>query len=406
MIMNMEKKFNLKYAASMTGFFGLFASMFSFVSVYLLHKGYDNSTIGAVLSISGIVSIILQTTQANFLDKHPKFRVQDAISINILVVLLGTILLFITQANYIVLGIIVFIFAFAQSSETLLNSMAFVLERFGIEINYGFGRGMGSASFAVMTMLIGYIVEATTPNMIPVFYMVIGTILLLLVRSYKHPQETDNPVDDMEDSLDEIEATDQSLFDFFKRYKRLVLLMVGVVFLLFTHTIVNNFFIQIITPIGGNSAVMGTAVFIGAIVELPAMFNYQRIESRISANQLLKIASVFFLIKHVLTYFAPNMTFIYIAQVFQIGGYALIYPACVSYIRAIVSKKDAVKGQSLFTSAMAASSVLGSFFGGVLLDQLGVPTTLLVGITLNIIGLIIVVIATEDKKVATVPVNH
>ena len=112
MIMNMEKKFNLKYAASMTGFFGLFASMFSFVSVYLLHKGYDNSTIGAVLSISGIVSIILQTTQANFLDKHPKFRVQDAISINVLVVLLGTILLFITQANYIVLGIIVFIFSY------------------------------------------------------------------------------------------------------------------------------------------------------------------------------------------------------------------------------------------------------------------------------------------------------
>lgn len=398
MIMNVEKKFNLKYAASMTGFFGLFASMFSFVSVYLLHKGYDNATIGAVLSVSGIVSIILQTGQASFLDKRPQSRIQDTISINILIVLIGSVLLFFTNANYLVLGLIVFIFAFAQSSETLLNSMAFIYERFGVKINYGFGRGMGSASFAVMTMLIGYIVEATTPNLIPVFYIVIGAILFLIVRSYKHPLEQENP-DEIDEILDEIEATDNSLLDFLQRYKRLVLLMMGAILLMFTHILISNFFIQIITPIGGNSAMMGTAVFIGAIMELPAMINYEWIERRISANNLLKIAGFFFLIKHVMTLLAPNITVIYIAQFLQIGGFALFYPASVSYVRKVVSKKDAVKGQSLFTSAMAASSVLGSFIGGVLLDELGVPVTLSVGIIANVIGLVIVIVATQDKKV-------
>ena len=177
--------------------------------------------------------------------------------------------------------------------------------------------------------------------------------------------------------------------------------MTGVLCLMFTHTLVNNFFIQIITPIGGNSALMGIAIFIGAIVELPAMMGYERIENRIASSNLLKIAAVFFLVKHILTYFAPNMLVIYIAQFTQIGGYALIYPACVSYIRTVVSKKDAVKGQSLFTSAIAASSVLGSFVGGKLLDDFGVPTTLIVGIGVNIIGLIIILITTADKKVTT-----
>ncbi len=399
MMMKMEKKFNLKYAASMTGFFGLFASMFSFVSVYLLHNGYDNATIGTVLSFTGILTIIIQTSEADYLDKHPHFRLQDAISINLILVLIGAVILLLTNSNLLILGLIVFIFAFAQASETLLNSMAFIFERFGVEINYGFGRGMGSAAFAVMTMIIGYIVEATTPNLIPVFYLVLAAILLFLVRSYKHPLEQEENLEDVEETLDEMEATDNTLIDFFKRYKRLVVLMVGVICIMFTHTLVNNFFIQIITPIGGNSALMGIAIFIGAIVELPAMLGYQRIESRISANNLLKIAAVFFLAKHVLTFFAPNMFVIYIAQFLQIGGFALIYPACVSYIRAVVSKKDAVKGQSLFTSAIAASSVLGSFVGGILLDELGVPATLIAGVIANMIGLIIIIIATEDKKV-------
>lgn len=398
-MINLEKKFNLKYAASMTGFFGLFASMFSFVSVYLLHNGYDNATIGIVLAFIGVSTIIIQTIQASFLDKHPSFRLQDAISINLILVLIGAVVILLTNSKLLILGLIVFIFAFAQASETLLNSMAFIFERFGIKINYGFGRGMGSAAFAVMTMIIGYIVEATTPNTIPVFYLVLAAILLLLVRGYKHPLEKEENPEDFEATSGEMEATDNTLIDFFKRYKRLVVLMVGVICMMFTHTLVNNFFIQIIMPIGGNSALMGTAIFIGAIVELPAMLGYQRLESRISANNLLKIAAVFFLVKHVLTFFAPNMFVIYIAQFLQIGGFALIYPACVSYIRVLVSKKDAVKGQSLFTIAMATSSVLGSLVGGILLDELGVSATLMTGIIVNVIGLVIIIIATQDKKV-------
>ena len=397
----MNKKFNLKYAASMTGFFSLFASMFSFISVYLLYKGYDNSTIGTVLAFTGVSTISIQTMQASLLDKRPSFRLQDAISLNLLLVILGAIILLLTNWDIFVLGLIVFIFAFAQASETLLNSLAFVFEPFGIKINYGFGRGMGSAAFAVMTMVIGYIVEATTPSVIPIFYLVLAITLLLIVRSYKHPLEQEELPTDTVNMTGEMEATDNTLIDFVKRYKRLLFLMTGVLCLMFTHTLVNNFFIQIITPIGGNSALMGIAIFIGAIVELPAMMGYERIENRIASSNLLKIAAVFFLIKHILTYFAPNMLVIYIAQFTQIGGYALIYPACVSYIRTVVSKKDAVKGQSLFTSAIAASSVLGSFVGGILLDDFGVPTTLIVGIGVNIIGLIIILITTADKKATT-----
>lgn len=387
----MNKKLNVLYSLNTLFFFSMFASMFSFVSVYLLDKGFTNSTIGTVLSITGVLAIIIQSLVANFLDKHLDFRLQDALSINVLILLIGSILLLFTSNNYFLLFFIILIFSIAQASETLINALAFIFEKFGIEINYGVGRGIGSLAFAVTTMIVGNVVNQTSPETIPIFYTLFSLSLLFAVRSFKHPKEKQTTV---ENSAETITASKQSFIGFISQYKRLLLVVVGIGFVMFMHILINNFFIQILLPIGGNSATMGNAIFLGAIVELPAMFNYKRIEKRFSASTLLKIAALFFVAKHILTYLATNMLMIYIAQFIQIGGFALMYPAGVSYVHSVVSEKDLVKGQSLFTSAMALSSIAGNFFGGILLDSIGVSETLLIGIIVTVIGTGIIFFAT------------
>ena len=387
----MNKKLNVLYSLNTLFFFSMFASMFSFVSVYLLDKGFTNSTIGTVLSITGVLAIIIQSLVANFLDKHLDFRLQDALSINVLIILFGSILLLFSSNNLFILFFIILIFSITQASETLINALAFIFEKFGIEINYGVGRGIGSLAFAVTTMIVGNVVNQTSPETIPIFYTLFSLSLLFAVRSFKHPKEKQTTV---ENSAETITASKQSFIGFISQYKRLLLVVVGIGFVMFMHILINNFFIQILLPIGGNSATMGNAIFLGAIVELPAMFNYKRIEKRFSASTLLKIAALFFVAKHILTYFATNMLMIYIAQFIQIGGFALMYPAGVSYVHSVVSEKDLVKGQSLFTSAMALSSIAGNFFGGILLDSIGVSETLLIGIIVTVIGTGIIFFAT------------
>lgn len=394
----MNKKFNGLYSLNTLFFFSMFASMFSFVSVYLLDKGFTNSTIGTVLSITGILAIIIQSIVANFLDTHSDFRLQNALSINILIILIGSILLLFTSNNLFILFFIILIFSIAQASETLINSLAFIFEKFGIDINYGVGRGIGSLAFAVTTMIVGNVVNQTNPEIIPFFYTLFSLSLLIAVRSFKHPKEQHTTV---ENNSETNLASKQSFIGFISQYKRLLLVVVGIGFVMFMHILLNNFFIQILLPIGGNSATMGNAIFLGAIVELPAMFNYKRIEKRFPANTLLKIAALFFIAKHVLTYFATNMLMIYIAQFIQIGGFALMYPAGVSYVHSVVSEKDLVKGQSLFTSAMAMSSIAGNFFGGILLDSLGVSETLFIGIIITVIGTGIIFFATNKTAANT-----
>ena len=391
----MNKKLNRLYSMNTFFFLSLIASMLSFVSVFLLDKGFSNSTIGTVLSVSSILAILIQSIEANFLDKHLDFRLQDGLSINVLIILFGSILLLFTSNNILLIVFILFIFSIAQASETLINSLAFIFEKFGIEINYGVSRGIGSLAFAVTTLFVGNIVNQTSPEIIPIFYIIFSFALLIAVRSFKHPQEKRTSLKDSDQATD---ISKQSFLHFITQYKRIVLVVIGISFVMFMHILINNFFIQILLPIGGNTGTMGNAIFLGAIVELPAMFNYKRIESRFSAGTLLKIAALFFVAKHFLTYLATNMLMIYVAQFIQIGGYALMYPAGVSYVHSVVSEKDLVKGQSLFTSAIALSSIAGNFFGGILLDTIGIPNTLIIGTIVTIIGTAIIFLATHTPS--------
>lgn len=396
----MTRQLNIKYIASQFFYFSMFASMFAFVSVYLLHKGFDNATIGTVLSIMSLSTIGIQTLLANYIDKNKEIRLQDVISFLALVVVVGSIVLYFMPIELAILILIVLLLAIAQCLLTFVNSLAFIYEKFGIHINYGVARGMGSFAYAIMTMVLGQVVKATTPDILPLFYSAFALLLLLSVRSYSLPKTHKVIVEDegVEESIAEQVAVEQSIFSFFLKYSRLVLLMGGVVFLFFAHTIINNFFIQVITPIGGDSGVMGTAVFVAAIVELPAMMNFEQLSRKISIDRLLKISAVFFLAKHALTYLAPNMFVIYLAQFLQIGAYSVVYPALVEYIKLNVDLEDLVKGQSLLTTAIALSSVFASFLGGILLDTVGVSQTLFIGVITTIIGLAIVFVTVENPQ--------
>lgn len=396
----MTRRLNIKYIMSQFFYFSMFASMIAFVSVYLLHKGFDNTTIGTVLSMMSLLTIGIQTLLANYIDKNKEVQLQDVISILSLGVVIGSIVLYFMPIDLAILILTTLLLAIGQALLTFVNSLAFIYEKFGIHINYGVARGMGSFAYAMMTLFLGQVVKATTPDILPLFYSIFSLLLLFSVRSYSLPSADKVIVEDEGEQKPLIKkgAVEQSVFSFFLKYSRLVLLMGGVVFLFFGHTIINNFFIQVISPIGGDSGVMGTAVFIAAIVELPAMMYFEQLSKKISIDRLLKISAIFFLIKHLLTYLAPNIFVIYLAQFLQIGAYSVVYPALVEYINLIVDLEDLVKGQSLLTTAIALSSVFASFLGGILLDNVGVSQTLFIGVLTTIVGLVIVFVTVENPQ--------
>ena len=394
--MDSRKSLNIKYMASQIFYFGAFAAMMGYASVYLLHKGFSNSTIGIILSLCSILAVFMQPALASFADNHKNIEIRKIINtIVAIAIILSVALLVITTNQTLIFILIVAIFSLETTIMPLINTLAFIFEKYGIQINFGIARGLGSVAYALTSMALGYIVEWFSPDLLPICYVVFNALLFIVVHLFVLPKNA-QIVNADEESETEAEVQENvSLLKFASKYKKFIVFLLGFVLVYFAHTIINNFFIQIVTNVGGNSSDMGNAVFLAAMLELPTMAYFTKLSQKVNCGTLIKASIVLFLAKHAITYLATNMVMIYIAQVLQMGAYALFIPASVYYVNCKVDNKDIVKGQSFVTTSMTMSGVFANIIGGILLDAVGVSEVLLIGVILSLIGAVIVLFTVE-----------
>lgn len=395
--MNSSRSLNIKYIASQVFYFAAFAAMMGYASVYLLYKGFSNSTIGIILSLCSILAVFLQPALATFADSHKNIEIRKIITTIVAIAIVLSVALLILPANQTIIFIlIVSIFTLETTIQPLVNTLAFIFEKYNININFGAARGLGSVAYAVTSIALGYVVEWFNPDLLPLCYVIFNVLLFIVVYTFVLPKGAQSIEAKVEEETEEtLVEENTSLLGFAKKYKKFLLLLFGFVFVYFAHTIINNFFIQIITNVGGNSSDMGNAVFLAAMLELPTMAYFNQLVKKVNCGTLIKISIAMFLVKHAITYFASDIIMIYIAQIFQMGAFALFIPASVHYVNCKVDKSDITKGQSFVTTSMTVSGVFANLIGGVLLDVISVNQVLLVGVILSIFGAVIVILATE-----------
>ena len=222
----------------------------------------------------------------------------------------------------------------------------------------------------------------------PIAYVIILAGLIPLLSSFKLKKAGIS-----KGHNEPVQAT--SFKDFFTKYTTFMLFLLGFVLVYADHMIINNFFIKIVENIGADVSVMGIAVFLAAILELISMSAYEKWKDHLDIAFVIKFSVVMFTIKHIITWLAPNVFVLYIAQITQMFAYALFIPASVYYVEKLFNKNDAVKGQSLITASMTVAAVAASLCGGFLLDSLGTDMTLLIGAIVSVIGTIIMLFTTQ-----------
>jgi len=390
----MEKQLNIKYSLIQGLYWTIYCTILGYSTVYLLSHGLDNSTIGVILALANILTTVIQPGLASYIDKMNLSLRRVVITIFGSIVVLAILMMLLSQVSILLRILFVFITTLLMCTVPLLNSLTFAFEERGYVINFGLARGIGSAAYAITSLLLGYMVEQYSPKLLPIIYMILIVGVIPLINSFKLPNgngQSKKVVAKKEKIVEE----QTSLIDFMKKYKKFVLLIVGVVFVFFDHILINNFAFQVITNIGGSSSDMGKAIFLAAMVELPIMACFNTLKDKISCGKIMIFSSIFFTLKHIVTYFATNILMIYIAQALQMFAYALFIPASVFYVSKLVHEKDLVKGQSLMTMAQTIAGVFASLCGGIMLDTLGVKSTLLIGAIISAIGTAIVFISSE-----------
>lgn len=388
---------DIKYSVIQALYFGSFCALMGYASVYLLDQNVSNSLIGTILAGISVIVVFTQPAIASYADKNKHIELKKIVAVVVAIaVILSAGIYFAKGITLLVLCLFVGISTCLQIVMPLMNSLAFVFEKHGYEINYGIARGIGSAAYAFASFVLGFLVEDFGTSIIPLIYLACNILLLVVVHGFVLPKNVNREVHEVKEENNQQEQL--SFGGFVSKYKKFMIFVFGIVVVYFTHTIINNFFIQILTPIGGTESDMGTAVFLAAIVELPAMGLFNMIRKKISISNLLKISAIMFAVKHGLTFLATDMTLIYVAQFTQIGAYAILIPASVYYVNSIIAKQDQIKGQSMITMAMTASGIVANLAGGFLLDMIGVHNVLLVGAIVSIIGAVIVILSVEKAK--------
>ena len=219
-------------------------------------------------------------------------------------------------------------------------------------------------------------------NILMILDIIFLSVALVVLYFFKKPQvKTEAPA--------KTEVAHNNLISFVKTYPSFMLFVLGAVCFFFAHNAINDYMIQVITPLGGTETQMGIAVSCAAFLELPTMALINKIMKKISVKNLLLISGIAFFIKHLLMLIAPNMAVVYISQAFQMFAYAVFIPAGAYFVNQTMARLDQVKGQAYINCSITLGGVFSSLVCGRLLDIKGVNFMLTVSVIVTAVGLLI-----------------
>lgn len=389
-------KYTVKYSAVHSCYWSIFCSSCSFAAVYLLSMQYSNSQIGLVLAAANLISVFLQPAVAAFADRSRKVFLKNFIAAFLgAACTLAAARFLIPGAPPLLLALLLILeLVVLFSLQPLVISLGIRIIDRGVPINFGLARGMGSMAYAVLSVLLGFLVDraGTTPlaAVSVILYIILGILVLTFAREqFRQPAPVPVHPERPAEKAAAGHREPGGRPAFLTKNRSFFILLIAVTLAFCSHSVIGNYLIQITESVGGTAKEMGIASGISAAIELPAMVFFGLLVKKIRCSTILKSSLCFFLMKAVLTLAATNVTTLYAAQIFQACAYAQFIPASIFYVNQIIEKEDAVKGQAYMTSAAALGSVAASLLGGWLLDGPGVSGMLAAGAAAALLGFII-----------------
>lgn len=395
------KHLTLKYSCINAAYLMLICATAGYAYNFLSQSGFADSAVGIIITLVSICGLISQTTFGSIIDKSEKLDEKKFVSLTMIVnIISSALLLFIPEGNVLTIIVSVIAFTSASAGMPFLNSMAFIYEKDGATINYGLGRGVGSAAYAVGSALLGQLWALAGRTIIPIYMIVFAVATLLLMQIMPvAPKIESGDTSEVQESL--------SYGAFFSKYKKIIIPVLSMVLIYFAHMMFNTYIAKVIGNIIGPEAAavegtvegyQGTALFIQAMCELPTMFAFGLILKKFSINKLMCIATVFYSFKHILVAFCPNMYVFYFIMVLQMLSYAILLPGGVYLANEIVSAEDRNKGQAVIAAASTVGGLLASLIGGQLFTFMSVTAVMILGAAITVLGTVLMFVGVGTLK--------
>lgn len=396
-----------QYTIINVAYFAAYSGVHAYAAVFLLDKGFTNTMIGIVIALANILSVILQPIAAGWIDKYESVTNRKVSILCALGCMACCVGLYFLSGVAIIFAIYVLLFTLQMVYQPLIQALSFEYNSLGDKINFGLARGLGSCGFAVTSAIIGTVLGSYGISSLQIVNVIAFLVGILMMCAFTAPKslgttfaggdaefntET-NKNEGISDRTENEQKAHGSFISFVKYYPMFMLFVVGGTFLFYEHNALNDYLIQIITPIGGDESIMGTMVMVAAFLELPAMAGFAFLEKKFGVYKILAFSGIMFTVKTVIMLFATNIFVVYISQACQIFAYALFIPGGAYLAERVMNKSDKTKGQAYINCCITLGGVFSALVGGRVLDLFGVHTMLVIATVLGIIGTIIAVLA-------------
>ena len=388
-----QKNATAFYAAIHILYFGALALSASYASAYLLHHGFTNGQIGILLGIGNLCAVGVQLLTAAVVSRTG-IRIGSVMTATSgVITALSLALLFLPLSGVAFTVTYALVFLLAQSLMSPVNSLYHGYNQQGIKVNFGVARGFGSAAYSTASLAAGLLIRKYTPDILPGMYAVPFLLLCVAVFVFNAPATSQRRPEN-------VTIKEKKLF--LRGYPQFYLFFAGVLCLSTSTGFTETYLLQIVQRIGGNSSNLGVAMFISTMTELPAMILYRRFADRIGNRRLLILAGFMWAVKNFMIMLAPNVYFIYAAELLQFAGYAVYMPAGIRYIAHTLPESEFLNGQALVGSACTAGYLIATFVGGSMIDLIGLNATLW-GVQLFSVGGVILFTCAMTKSLKMFP---
>jgi PPP family 3-phenylpropionic acid transporter len=338
-------------------FFGAVAAFIPYLVLYYQSLSFTGAQIGLLVGIPPLATVVSIPLITGLADRTNRHRL--VMSTALLLVALGLVVLPTIEA-FILLLVMAILVATAFSSAIPLSDSATMFMLGDRKDLYGRIRLGGTFGFAVVATVVGTLVESYGLKIAFWGAGVLFCMAFLIGQKLDHGEE-----------VIETSTGKAGTGELLKNPRFLVFLLLGFAGGA-SFAALNTFLFPYMEDLGAGESLMGVALTIGTITEIPVMIYVGRFIKRWGPYTVANVAIAAMGLRLLLLGIAPTPTFVLFTQLLNGFNFAPLAVAGVTYADTHAPKGFRATAQGLFNAAMGGiGSATGGFLGGPLFDGVG-----------------------------------
>lgn len=393
----LARQVDIHHAVMQGSYFAGFSAIWGFGPVLLLYHGLSNSTLGVITSLALVLPLLIQPALASLSDADPRWTSRRlALVLSLITLTAAVVMMLLPEHKTVLLVSYAVIGVTLVCTAPFFNSMVMEYHLRGVNINYGIGRGTGSTTYAIVALVMGFVLERRSPTVILPVLLAALAVQIAAVWSFRYPlppapaaQEGEPP-------------QVLGVWGLLRKYPAFPVMLVGCALLQGGHNACNTYMIHIASKVGAGEGLMGVILAVSAFAELPAMALFPRMHRRFSLRTLFLVCAAAFVGKNVLFLLAQSPVLLYLAAALQFFEFGIFLPATVYYAAETLDSANQAKGQGLIhVCSNGLGPAVMTAIGGRLIDSAGINTMVAVMAAAALAGFFVVALATSrhfDKR--------